>query len=197
MTAEVEIDPSFNKVQVTFALLNQGDFISFAVLSAGSPIDQFDAEVRIVGVPELTIVRNIQSVAEVARTVSWVVYPVGLFSLFSLALTVYGLSEMALEYRVKRMTKSGNLSIPTGGSKEAFLSFVDTKLSWTTEKERKPLTDMISGLPDDKAISPDKQDEIKETTLNIIEAATPNLIVVIIFGAICLIGIWFIVQQYL
>lgn len=188
--ATVSFDKASGAASIHFPLLNPGDAIRVGILSTGKEI-HFDHSARIAGVKSVTYVQELDRpiASEKSR---WITVPVGAFSVLMLLVAIYGSSQAVRELGIKRKLRRGKYQIPTLHSKKDFLSWIDKEFSFTTPAERRSLKVLVSSLPDSENFSTVNRDKIQTGISDLIETATPNLVVAAIIFAISALGFYYI-----
>jgi len=183
-----------HSVQLEFTLLNPGDYIRFVVLTdASSPV--FTAEARLVGVKNLRVVNKVPSIKAAKRSTPLSVYVVGVFTAFGWLVVLAAISDGVKEVRFKREIRSGKLKLPEAPQKDVYLSFIQRKLSWTTDNERKGLIEMVTSIPEEKLGEEEQQKLIISKMVEVAETATSNLVVGPVFLIIATLGTWYVLTQ--
>ena len=192
--ASVSFDSDAQIVQVDFNLLNPGDYIRFTVLTNASSI-KFTATSRIVGVKSIRVVNKVEVIAEARRATPPSVYIVGFFTALAGLLVLVAIGESVKEIRFKQKLKRGKLVLPEEPRKEAYLSFIEKELSWTMEKERRPLVQLIANTPEEKLTEEEYQDLIMREIREVAANATSNVTMGFFFFVITSLGTWYVLAQ--
>lgn len=198
MNLEVNISQieSTNAIAITFPLLNPGDYVHFSVLTDSSSIS-FDATARIVGIGDLIVVQEAQATQAVERKIPSSVYLVGFFSGISLFAVFIGTGLAIKERRVKTALRTGSLKMPASGSPQIYLDFLNTQLSWTTSKERKPLIEFLNEVPEQRPLTTEEKEQLEGSFKHAVDSAVTNMPFAIFFLIIASGGIAYIVSQLL
>ncbi len=184
-------------VSVTFPLLNPGDNVQYVVLIGQTSPMNFTANARIVGLSKLKVVTQPDAPLRVERQRSWVVYPVGIFSIFLLLGVLVGLCDIPKERRFKKMVRENLFQIPEDLTTETATQFVSSNLSWTTASERKGVFAFLDTLPIGQPLANDERDRLARLMQDCSAAATSNVTMVIVVSIISLVGFSYVLVQFL
>ena len=197
LAVDFDVNSPAKSLALSFPLLNPDDFVHFSVLTDGSAAE-FEATARIFGIQALTVVNLKPPAEDIPKKVPWAVYPVGLFSFFALFIVIFVASfDIPAELRVKRAMKEGTLKFPEDRKKETFLAFAKTTFSFTSTGELRPLLELIKGFKDDKPLSNEQIEQIKNKAVMISSSVTSNVTMLIFFLVIGAAGVAWIVSKLL
>lgn len=187
----------FNKgdgtIILEFPLLNPGDRVDFSVLTKNSSI-KFDAIGRIAGIPSLTIVKNYPQ-DRAGKSVPWTVYLVGVFSAFSLLVSIVGFTDSPKEMRIKARIKAGTFELPSLNTKEEWIAWVNSTFGFTTKQEREPLCILIRDLSDMDNSNTLYREKIMTGVQSLLRNATSNLLMALVFLVIAAAGGWYVISN--
>ena len=197
LTASINLGAN-GTVSLTFPLLNPGDNIRFVVLIADSSPIHFQADARVVGLSKMKVTTQPEEPAKAGRRISWVVYPVGLFSVFLLVVALVGiLSQFPKERRFKKMVRENQFQIPEGLLPDAAKQYVSSQLSWATDSDRKHPLNFLDSLPAGSVLAPEERGRLEQLMRESAAAATSNLTIGIVVVLISLIGCGYVLAQVL
>jgi len=184
LAVNVALDRDKNVVTISFPLLNKRDYIRFSVLTSASTV-AYAASARIQGVHELQVVRLQVEKSHAQRRAPAGAYVVAVFASLVLLAGLKGTNDVGPEKRMKRAAASGRLDLPKSELPAVYLQFVDTKLAFTTIRERRPLRNLIASFPAGTPLDDVGLQRIEEGIRALLATAVPNLpacVVMIMLG---------------
>lgn len=189
----LRLDKLTNSIQISFPLLNPGDTIQFSVLTAGQPPD-FHAEARIVGIKNLDVVDRVKEFKGGRKKIPWTVYPVGLFTLLSLAIVLKALSQFPSIWRYRISFMRRGPKIPKCASVQQYQEFETSlkKAGFLSTKELLPLTSFVKTLSADTPATADQQKQFEQITGKILYSVVGSEAVFIVFVLLTLTGLNYI-----
>lgn len=195
----VETSLKFNRADSSIVfdipLLNPGDRIEFSAMAKSTKTD-FDAYARIVGISSLNIVNEMPREDRSERKpLPWTVFPVGAFSIFLLAVSLVGVSQVPAELRTKRALRDGSFELPRLETRAQCLAWANSFFFFTTAKERIALQELIASFPDANGFSETYRDQLMYGVRAMVEGAASNLVMVLVVVTIGCSGVWYVVAN--
>lgn len=184
-------------VSVTFPLLNPGDNLQFSVLIGDSAATKFEADARIVGVPDMKVVTHAEEPSRAVRHGSWTAYFVGGLGVCLGLIGMIGATDVPKERRLKKLLLQNEFHLPPGLTRDTAIPYVSTQLSWTTRAERSAVLVFLQSLPADRVLAPDEIDNTERLMRECSAAATPNLVMVIVVWTLAALGLTYAAVQLL
>ncbi len=192
---EMDITPNDarNAVSIEFPLMNHNDHILFSVLVEGAA-SEFTAMARIKNIDELHYIDRTEELAQKKRRPSWLIYPVGFFSIVFLIAPFAAMGQIKKVRKTKEKYLKGKIAIPILNTKNDYLYFLSTEYNHIDGTSR--VKKQLRLLPDD--VLTEKQiGRVRaqlEEALQKEDSSYASAFGPFIFAAL---GIWYILHQIL
>lgn len=180
-----------NVLSISSPLLNPNDHIQFSILVEGAD-PAFHCDARVKNIKELQYVDRRSELTSKRSRVSWLVYPVGFFTIM-FAIVPFGMIGDAKKVRkVKARFLDGSEDIPTYTNSDDYIRFLADEFHDIMGTAR--LKTAFDLLPS-KELSPKQIGRIRAELKQLLDRADSTIggiIVSVVFAAL---GLWYIINQ--
>lgn len=193
LQVSLEISPTKTSASLWFPLLNPNDHIQISFLVEGDN-PSFSSDARIKRIKELSFVDRRDELTTKRKTVSWLVYPVGFFTVLFLIVSFSMISDARKMCRVKRKYLLSGADIPVFTNTDDYIRFLAEDYHDVMGTTR--LKAAFDLLPT-KELTPEQTEKIRGELKSILERQASSVggaIVAFVFAAL---GVWYIASQIL
>jgi hypothetical protein len=196
--ASLSLDPSGERLSMSFPLLNGGDALFFSIL-ASTDQPSLTVSGRIAGVRQLALRdRRQQTVTRPVRKLTVSFYIVSAVTAFVLVILLVGIYIAGGEKALKAAAKSGVIVLPRGLSSDSLRDVVIKAFAEFAGPETRPTINLLAAERTAEApLSDDRTEEIESTLRLAVLGMTTGPRAIVALAVLAGIGLWFVLGRLL